>query len=1795
MRQRKQWAGWLALLLTLQLLLPAITANAAADSGTLLPPSNVAAQNVTPSDIKLTWSPVYSATGYNVYSIVYGSMDLVGTTATTSFSLSGLSEGSYSYVVSTLSSGSESGPGAPVTVTVTYPELAAPASFTYAIQNGNDIVLSWGAVQYAQTYNLYQVGSDGSNTLLYSGAARTYTIPNAPDGNYTYTVSASHSKYGVSPETAPLKVAVARPTMTAPAGFKAALSNLVDVTLSWSAVPFATNYKIYQVTEGEKVLKSTITATSVKYTNLPAGDYVYEVHSNSDRFGESADGSQASITVGTVTMAPPASVTFKLQNLNDVVLSWTASANATAYKIYQIVDGQPVLKSTVTGLTATYAKMPAGDYTYEVRAYSDRFGESNGGTQVNVTVSDVVMEAPLNVAYNIVNGNDIVLTWDAAANATNYKIYLVANGQETLKNTITGRTITYANQPAGEYTYKVYSYSTRFGESAEGSSISVSLVHPVMVPPANVTQTVKSATSFALNWDAVTYATSYKVYIIDNGQKVLKSTVTTPTVTYTGVAPGTYTYEINTFSSRFGESAAGTRVEVTMNGETMQAPGNPTYTVEYINDYTLKWTASANATGYKVYQIIDGERVLKSTVSGLSVSYTYLPEGNYEYVVHSYSTLLGESPEGAKISFTVVWPEISPPSNVTYKVQNGNDVVVSWAAVANVNGYKVYEVLDGQTILKATVTVPAVTTTITDVTAGKHVYEIRSFRNRFGESKTKSQLSLDMVYPVVQSPANLTYTISNGNDVTLKWNAALYASSYKVYRVVDGNKVLVSTVTGTSTTYAKMQAGTYNYVVYAVSNRFGESPNGSPIEVNVAEHTMEAPNNLVYTVTNGNDITLKWDAVTYAASYNVYEISGDQRTLKKTVTTTSASFVNMPAGDYKYEVRSLSMRFGESPEGAQIAYAVVLPVMQAPGNLTFSVANGNDLTLKWEATTYATSYNVYQVIDGERSLKRTVSTLAAAFTNMPAGDYLYEVRSVSTRFGESPEGAQIAFAVVYPIMQAPGNLTQSIANGNDFTIRWSAVTYATAYKVYQVVDGLRVLKATVTSTSASFPNMPQGDYTYEVNSFSSRFGESPVAGKIDFLLKWPVLQAPQLKGTVFNANNITFTWQSAAWANEYRVYEVTAGNRQLVYKGTALTSKVYNLSEETHSYEMTIYSNRFGESAPSPVYAETIVYPTMQAPEATLTLTSSTSARIYWNFVTYANGYNIYELVNGQPVEIARNINNLSYTISNLSYADHQYYVTSYSNSFGESAASNIVLAKLIVDTEAPVTKANAPASWSNQDVVVTLSATDNETGVVQTYYSLNGSAYVPGNSFTVSQEGITKVSYYSVDKVGNQETPTTIDVKIDRTAPVTTASAPVGWSKEEVTVSLTAEDSGSGVAKTYYSVNDGEYVEGTTVKLSQEGVSKVSFYSVDAAGNAEAAQSIDVSIDRTAPVTTASAPTGWSKEEVTVSLTAEDSGSGVAKTYYSVNGGEYVEGTTVKLSQEGVSKVSFYSVDAAGNAEAAQFIDVSIDRTPPVTTASAPAGWSKDEVTVSLTAEDSGSGVAKTYYSVNGGEYVEGTTVKLSQEGVSKVSFYSVDAAGNAEAAQDVSVQIDKTAPLIDMVVEPEYGLGSVVPLNFTATDSLSGIINSVMTVKYPNSASAVTKESGESISLNVPGTYTVEVTATNGAGLSTKIVKQFSVYIPATITVTPTVIKGNNGVFTVRVDLPSGYSTAGFNLDSVRLNGVKALTSNNGYYNQAKNGQFKFERSDFAWSGSEAVLHFTGLVNGNEVSGQTTVKLQK
>ncbi|MFC4101295.1 OmpL47-type beta-barrel domain-containing protein [Paenibacillus xanthanilyticus] len=166
-------------------------------------------------------------------------------------------------------------------------------------------------------------------------------------------------------------------------------------------------------------------------------------------------------------------------------------------------------------------------------------------------------------------------------------------------------------------------------------------------------------------------------------------------------------------------------------------------------------------------------------------------------------------------------------------------------------------------------------------------------------------------------------------------------------------------------------------------------------------------------------------------------------------------------------------------------------------------------------------------------------------------------------------------------------------------------------------------------------------------------------------------------------------------------------------------------------------------------------------------------------------------------------------------------------------------------DAEAPVTTASvSPAAnangWHNENVVLTLAATDNGSEPITTAYHLNGGASGDyAGPVTIAEEGVNVVTFASVDAAGNQEAAQSVQVKLDKTAP-TASLTQSGGSVGDVTdtdtlrFELASADAVSGVASETLLLDGTVIAEGQDVQASSlgEGEHAVSYAVVDAAGN---------------------------------------------------------------------------------------------------------------------------------------------------------------------------------------------------------------------------------------------------------------------------------------------------------------------------------------------------------------------------
>src|SRR5207247_605883 len=119
--------------------------------------------------------------------------------------------------------------------------------------------------------------------------------------------------------------------------------------------------------------------------------------------------------------------------------------------------------------------------------------------------------------------------------------------------------------------------------------------------------------------------------------------------------------------------------------------------------------------------------------------------------------------------------------------------------------------------------------------------------------------------------------------------------------------------------------------------------------------------------------------------------------------------------------------------------------------------------------------------------------------------------------------------------------------------------------------------------------------------------------------------------------------------------------------------------------------------------------------------------------------------------------------------------------------------------------------------------------------------------------------------------------------------------------------------------------------------------------------------------------------------------------------------------------------------------------------------GWHRNAVTVTLAAADDagGWGVSSITYALTGAQTADATlpaaggSVAISAEGITTLTYFATDTAGNAEAPHTLVVSIDSTPPVFDALpsfsVDATSLAGATVAFSATASDN-SGLAPTIL-----------------------------------------------------------------------------------------------------------------------------------------------------
>lgn len=347
---------------------------------------------------------------------------------------------------------------------------------------------------------------------------------------------------------------------------------------------------------------------------------------------------------------------------------------------------------------------------------------------------------------------------------------------------------------------------------------------------------------------------------------------------------------------------------------------------------------------------------------------------------------------------------------------------------------------------------------------------------------------------------------------------------------------------------------------------------------------------------------------------------------------------------------------------------------------------------------------------------------------------------------------------------------------------------------------------------------------------------------------------------------------------------------------------------------------------------------------------------------------------------------------------------------------------------------------YINAPLHASVTATDRFSGVQGSEYRIDGGEWRKHAQFTVDDTKNHLISFRSTDNLGNMETPRTVPVYIDKTAPATTitvgdshleASKGVQTVTDSTFFTLSSRDTLSGVSHSEYRIDGGDWLRYEPFTIQEGGRHAIEYRSNDKAGNRETARSLTVMVDTLPPLTVASVDnkpleagsSHFSAHPLKITLTATDKSAGIKMTEYKLNSGPWRQYQPFSVSNQGTHLIEYRSTDQLDTIEPTRFIKVILDSTPPLT--SLIVGEPKeddqgvirisDRTVLSLYAHDELSGTDASQYVITGrGERKGSEPFTIATPGEYEIRYWSSDRVGNREPEKITRIQvvIPKSAP---------------------------------------------------------------------------------------------------------------------------------------------------------------------------------------
>ncbi len=435
-----------------------------------------------------------------------------------------------------------------------------------------------------------------------------------------------------------------------------------------------------------------------------------------------------------------------------------------------------------------------------------------------------------------------------------------------------------------------------------------------------------------ISWQTVAGASHYEIWVRQGTAPWTQANTTALPATatsfiHTGLTDGeTYFYTARSANASGVKSPWSPQVEATVNPE-LAAP--VLTATAGVNQIDISWQAVTGAAAYELWaweETEDWVQIDDGSLTATSFTHSDLDEGlTYYYQARTLNNNDTPGPWSDKVHATV-YADIAPP--VLTATAGDGQISISWPTVTDAHGYQIWTAQDGADWEQAddgSLTGFSTSFTHVGLTSGETYYYLGRSITASGHNGLFGQPVAATVPVTLTAPA-LTLTPGHG-QIALSWQAITGADSYELWTWQEGADWVQlddGSLTATSFTHPSLTVGSKHY--YAVRALSDDGTEGAWSEYVGAIAAGELPTPVLTATASGAQITITWQAVTGADTYELwYWISGSdwQRLDDGTLAATSYTHTGLTTGTtYLYTLRALS---NDGKESAWSEHASATP------------------------------------------------------------------------------------------------------------------------------------------------------------------------------------------------------------------------------------------------------------------------------------------------------------------------------------------------------------------------------------------------------------------------------------------------------------------------------------------------------------------------------------------------------------------------------------------------------------------------------------------------------------------------------------------------------------------------------------------------------------------------------------------------------------------------------------------------------------------------------------------------------